>query len=306
MTNKKDLPDQEDQASTQGVPALDSLLKQDRAGHMPEGEDEATAAKTEAIDFQALLASGVLGDLGGTPREEPATTPLRDKPSPMRAMAPPEAPAAPAAPAPAPPPAAPQAQAPPPEDSWSMGAGNGGGSGGGGGDDAMPEKKGSKNLIIGLVVGALMLFCCCPGALVGGGFGYTYFVSTDRAVFEDIPSVKESGSDDSGGGGTSLTADDISAALKAEGYSILGDPTEVDAGGTKSVTVVGTKGATVATVLVSSYGGPGADIAIQTWQDGVKDVPGTSLKVDGNIGIMVTVSNDKDEAERLLKIITGG
>jgi hypothetical protein len=187
-----------------------------------------------------------------------------------------------------------------------MGAGNGGGSGGGGGDDAMPEKKGSKNLIIGLVVGALMLFCCCPGVLMGGGFGYTAFFKGDTPSLGDFPSSKESGSDDGGGGATSLTADDISAVLKAEGYSILGDPTEVDAGGTKSVTVVGTKGATAATVLVYSYGGPGADIAMQAWQDGVKDVPGTALKVDGNTGIMVTVSNDKDEAERLLKIITGG
>ena len=44
---------------------------------------------------------------------------------------------------------------------------------------------------------------------------------------------------------------------------------------------------------------------MKAWKDGVKDTPGTVVEVDGTTALMVTVSNDKDEAARLLKLIKG-
>jgi hypothetical protein len=160
-----------------------------------------------------------------------------------------------------------------------------------------------------LLSAAVLTGCCC-----GGDFEAGFKKAAEEAIQEadeaskEVAEVDKAGSAASAGGGAlgSLTADDIISKLKGEGYKLVDNKwSERDAGGAKTISVTGIKGTKAASVILYSYSGPGSKFAMKAWKDGVKDTPGTVVAVDGTTALMVTVSGDKTEAARLLKLIKG-
>lgn len=321
-------PLQDDNARTQAVPSLDDLLKEDRASHavrsgapMPEGEDEDVAAPTEAIDFQALIASGAVPDPAAvldksSQPENLATTPLDDGPHPVSSGPSLGGPSdGPSMGEPPPMEAAPPAPAPASGggDGWAMDGGGASGGGGGGGASAPPpkEEKSKTGLIVGIVGALFFLFCCCPLIGYGGWSGYAYyqFQNIDPGsgpVAVDGDGDSDGSGDAAGGALSSLTGAKIKEVLEAEGYTVATDPVETDTGGAKSIHVAGLKDATAASVILYSYSGPGADTFMDSWKKGAESVDGSHVVVDGTTGLQVTISGNADEAKRLAEVLSGG
>jgi hypothetical protein len=317
----------DDQQKTQAIPSLDDLLKEDRKKRMggAEPEEEENAAPTEAIDFNALLASGRFPDLEA-PAEapKPPSNPFGASKRPMDDMddLPPTAPPSPAMmggmgkPAPASPPKPSMGgpgggKANMGGPGGNMGGGNMGGGNGGKGSmtpASPPPNEGSKkNLYIALGVAAFFLFCCCPLGVGGGYYGFfmTSAGSTDPIAITGGP---EDGNTDNGGANddgaalntgavADMTPDKLEARVKELGWSVIGEPTRIN---DKSITLPVTKDLTGGAVSLNEFDiGLATDAFVKTMSDN----PDAAVARSGDKVVSVIMPGKKADADALLKDI---
>jgi hypothetical protein len=318
----------DDNQKTQAIPDLHELLKSDRTQAPP---DEEEAAPTEAIDFAALVASGKFPDM-----EMDAAPP---KPNLSKPSAPPEDPwGAPSAPSPrasAPPPMDPMPSAPPPMNNGGRASASGNGptmggpSSSGRSASAPPPQAppsgggngggGSKKIFIVLGIGALFLFCCCPGVL--GGLVYGNFLpaevsskipgmpaqgGTEPDKGEDLDKGPSEEDGDEGGGDQAsavadMTPDKLEAKVKELGWGVVGEPTKLN---DSSITIPIVKGTTGGAVSLNDFSGQGGSIATNSFVDTMKKNDGCALAVNGDKVLSVLMPGNKAEADKLLEELT--
>jgi hypothetical protein len=329
----------DDQQKTQAIPSLDDLLKEDRKKRMggAEPEEEENAAPTEAIDFNALLASGRFPDLEA-PAEAPGppANPFGASKQPIDDMddLPPTAPPSPAMMGGM---GKPSNMGGDMGSSSNMGSGSGGamgssggmgpGGGMGGGKGNMgggnsggnnsgkgamppasppPQEGGKKNLYIALGVAAFFLFCCCPLGAGGGYYGFfvTRAAGTDPIAITGGPedgNTDNDGATDDGalntGAVADMTPDKLEARVKDLGWNVIGEPTRIN---DKSVTLPVTKGLTGGAVSLNEFDiGLATDAFVKTMSDN----PDAAVARSGDKVVSVIMPGKKAEADALLKDI---
>lgn len=244
-------------------------------------------APTEAIDFnsfEASLQSPASAPLDGADFGAPAAPPAPEPPAPE-----PPAPAAPVPPAPVaaepPAPAAPpKAAAPPPRSPVNTGGG-GGGAGDGG------EKSNKTMIYVAVAVVALLLSCCCfsgavyvfkdtiMGAVAGDG-GESTVTSTSAET---------------------LDAESVQKAIESQGFELVGEPVESDAGGISTTSFAFKKDDVAGTAVLSEYSDEAQ--AEQVGESNDPEVTKSVVTVKGSMVLFVTIQEDEEAAQAIIEAL---
>lgn len=243
----------------------------------PDPSDMENFAPTEAIDFnsfEAALQSPASEPLDGADFGAPAAPPAPEPPAPE-----PPAPIAAEPPAPA---APPKAAAPPPRSPVNTG---GGGAGDGG------EKSNKTMIYAAAAVVALLLSCCCFS-------GAAYFL---KDTIMSAVGVADGESAVTSTSSATLDVESVQQAIESQGFEIVGEPVESDAGGISTTSFAFKKDDIIGAAVLSEYNDEAQAEQVGELND--PEVTNSFVTVSGSMVLFVTIQEDKEAAQAIIEAL---